>query len=71
MARYAEIAPLDTSATPETIDSLAQSTCSLLDAGQPTDLLISSGTNIYGANSTQVMRLLVAYRCPKYLKDFK
>ena len=71
MDEYAQIAPLDTSATPETVDSLAQGVCSLLDSGKSTDLLISTGTDIYGASSTKVMMLLVSYKCPKYLGDFK
>jgi hypothetical protein len=71
MAKYAQIAPLDTSATPDTIDLLAQQSCSLLDNGKSTDLLISAGTSIYGASATQVMQLMVSYKCPKYLKDFK
>lgn len=71
MAEYARIAPLDRTASPELIDSIAESACSLLDAGKSTDLLISTATMQYNANATAVMRLLVSYRCPKYLKDFK
>lgn len=71
MADYAKIAPFDRSATPETIDDLAKSTCGLLDAGKSTDLLISTATKQYNANATAVIHLLVSYRCPKYLKDFR
>lgn len=71
MAEYARIAPLDTSATPAAVDSLAQQACKLLDSGKSTDLLIDTGTSIYGADATKVMELLVSYQCPKYLKDFK
>lgn len=71
MSRYAEIAPLDRSATPEAVDALALGMCSLLDKGKSTDFLISTSTDVYGANATKVVELLVSYKCPKYLKDFK
>jgi hypothetical protein len=71
MAEYARIAPFDTSATPAAVDSLAQRTCALLDSGKSTDLLIDTATSIYGADATKVTKLLVSYKCPKYLKDFK
>lgn len=71
MSRYAQLAPLDKSATPETMDSLANSACSKLRSGISTDKLITVGTEMFKANSTEVFRLLVSYKCPEFLKDFK
>ena len=71
MAEYARIAPLDRTATPDTVDDLAQSTCGLLRSGSTTDRLISVANEQYGANATRVVQLLVSYKCPEFLKDFK
>lgn len=71
MAEYAKIAPRDKTATPETIDAIAVGACDLLDRGMPTDRVISTTTDIYGAQATQVIRLFVSYKCPGHLKDFK
>lgn len=71
MQRYAEIAPIDESATPETMDALASDTCDALSAGVTTDDIIAAGTDIYGPQSTEVAYLLVSYGCPEYLSDFK
>lgn len=71
MHRYAQIAPLDRTATPSGMDELADTACQALDAGITTDQVIGAGNSIYGANATEVSRLLVSYRCPNYLGDFK
>jgi hypothetical protein len=70
MRNYARIAPLDKSATPETIDALAEGICGLLRQGTSTDKLISESTDVYRANATQVVQLLVSYKCPEFLQDF-
>jgi hypothetical protein len=71
MIEYARIAPLDRSATPDTVDSLANSTCALLRQGHSTDELITIATVNYQANATEVVRLLVSYRCPEFMTAFK
>jgi hypothetical protein len=71
MAEYARIAPMDRSATPETIDGLAKRMCELLVGGTPTDEVISKATDIYGAQATEVVRLMASYGCPKELAEFK
>lgn len=71
MSKYAQINPLDRSATPETMDALADSACRKLREGYATDKLITVSTDIYKTNATQMMMLLVSYRCPEFLKDFK
>jgi hypothetical protein len=71
MTEYAKIAPFDATATPATIDKLAASICGKLEQGQSTDDLITSATQVYKAQATEVVRLLVSYACPTYLADFK
>jgi fatty acid-binding protein DegV len=71
MAEYAQIAPFDSSATPATIDELASTVCMKLQEGQSTDDLITSATQVYKAQATQVIQLFVSYDCPAYLKEFK
>lgn len=71
MSKYARLAPLDKSATPETMDSLARTACAKLQQGISTDKLITVSTDMFEANATQVVMLLVSYRCPEFLKDFK
>lgn len=71
MAEYARIAPMDRSATPETVDGLAKRTCDLLVGGTTTDTVISAATEIYGAQATEVIRLLASYKCPRELAEFK
>jgi hypothetical protein len=71
MAEYAKVAPRDKSATPETIDDIAASTCKLLDNGTASDRVIDTATEIYGAQATQIVRLLVSYKCPKHLAGLK
>lgn len=70
MAEYAEISPLDESATPETIDGLAQQVCDALDVGLTTDDVIEMVTDIYGPDATQVVQLLVSYQCTEHLDEF-
>ncbi|HEV2778399.1 MAG TPA: hypothetical protein VGX25_03270 [Actinophytocola sp.] len=71
MAEYARINPIDESATPDKVDDTARTACNLLNQGTTTDALISSVTDVYQSNATAVVRLLVSYGCPQYLKDFK
>jgi hypothetical protein len=71
LAEYAEIAPRDSSATPETVDKLAGIVCGRLGQGTTTDTIITELTEQYQARATQVARLLVGYLCPQYLKDFR
>ncbi|MBE1465504.1 hypothetical protein [Kibdelosporangium phytohabitans] len=71
MRQYAEINPVDSSATPETVDGLAESICTKLSEGHSTDKLITVATETYSSKATEVIRLLVSYRCPGHLKDFK
>lgn len=71
MEEYAKIAPNDVTATPETIDDVAEQACDKLDKGHTTDELITAVNDMYRTNSTKVMRLLVSYGCPEYLADFK
>jgi hypothetical protein len=68
---YAEIAPLDSSATPENVDTLATLICDQLDTGTTTDTVITNATDTWSANATEVVRLLVSYECPEYVGDFK
>ena len=70
MTQYAEIDPIDNSATPETVDTVATNTCALLKSGRSTDQLISDSTQYWGPKSTQVIKLLVSYKCPQFLADF-
>jgi hypothetical protein len=71
MQRYAELAPLDRSATPATMDDLADSTCGNISRGIDVDRMITVATEQYHANATEVLRLLVSYRCPQHLGLFK
>lgn len=71
MAKYADINPIDRSATPETMDALATSTCDALGKGITTDRIITVATDQYASKATAVIRLLVSYRCPERLADFK
>jgi hypothetical protein len=71
MEEYAKVAPDDATATPDAIDDVAEQACDKLIRGHSTDELITAVTDLYGANSTKVMRLLVSYGCPEYLEDFK
>lgn len=71
MESYAKLAPRDQSATPETMDTLAASTCRGLDQGVTTDAMITVATRQFHANATEVIRLLVSYRCPTHLSEFK
>lgn len=71
LERYAEINPFDRTATPKGVDSAARTLCNGLDKGATTDAMITSVNEIYGADSTEVTRLLVSYGCPGYLEDFK
>jgi hypothetical protein len=71
LAQYAEISPLDSSATPENVDTLATLICERLDTGTSTDTVITDATDTWNANATEVVRLLVSYRCPEHLGEFK
>lgn len=71
MSRYAKINPLDSSATPASMDENADLACSKLRQGVTTDQLITAVTPVYKTNTTEVIMLLVSYKCPEFLKDFK
>lgn len=71
MARYAEIAPLDESATPATMDGLADEVCGGLDEGSTTDQMIIAVTDMLGPDATEVVQLLVSYHCPEHLDLFR
>lgn len=71
MSKYAQINSRDGTATPETMDSLADAACRKLREGYSTDKLITVSTDIYKTNATEMIMLLVSYRCPEFLKDFK
>lgn len=71
MSRYAKINPFDQTATPQSMDDNANLTCGKLRQGFTTDQLITAGTTVYKTNTTEVIMLLVSYRCPEFLKDFK
>lgn len=71
MARYAEIAPTDLTATPAKIDQLADGTCGAIEDGTALDEIITDATDVYGPAATEVVELLVSYRCPDHLDKFK
>ena len=71
MRQYATIRPMDGSATPETMDDFAGITCTQLRHGISADTVITTATETYQAQATEVIRLLVSYRCPEYLKSFR
>ncbi len=71
MKRYAEINPLDRTATPATVDAIAVHVCIMLRDGTSTDAVITTMTDIYRARATELAQLLVSYECPGYLAGFK
>jgi hypothetical protein len=71
LGRYAEINPIDRTATPETMDQNAQKACGLLRDGKTTDDLVTVSTGIYKSHATEVVRLLVSYGCPEFLGSFR
>jgi len=73
LKRYAEINPIDQSATPRTVDWTTRQVCTALDQGISTDELITTVAKSAGVgpHSTEVARLIVAYGCPEYLDRFK
>lgn len=71
MRQYAEIAPNDRSATPEVMDKLAETACEALTLGHSTDEVITAANPQFGANATRVMMLVVEYKCPERLGEFK
>lgn len=71
MRRYAELAPFDRTATPDNVDKLADAVCERIRIGFTMDELITVATEEYNANATEVLRLMVAYKCPQSLRLFK